>query len=52
VLQGPKDLPRHLLWKVFEGMYRLMVFAETRRRNAVVTENIIAAAWVTDQAPS
>jgi hypothetical protein len=29
-----------------------MVFAETRRRNAVVTENIIAAAWVTDQAPS
>jgi 2-polyprenyl-3-methyl-5-hydroxy-6-metoxy-1,4-benzoquinol methylase len=52
VLQGLKDLPRHLLWKVFEGVYRLMVFAETRRRNAVVTENIIAAAWVTHQASS
>lgn len=52
VLQGPKDLPRHLLWKFFEGMYRLMVFAETRRRHVVVTENIIAAAWLTDQAPS
>jgi 2-polyprenyl-3-methyl-5-hydroxy-6-metoxy-1,4-benzoquinol methylase len=52
VLLGPKDLPRHLLWKVFEGMYRLMVFAETGRRNVVVTESIIAAAWLTDQAPS
>ncbi len=52
VLQGFTDLPRHLLWKVFEGIYRLMVFAETRRRRVVVTENIIAAAWVAEPGPS
>lgn len=45
VLLGLGDLPRHLLWKFFEIVYRLMVFAETGRRHAVVTENIIAAAY-------
>lgn len=48
VLQGPKDLPRHLLWTVVERLYRLMVYAETRRRNVIVTENIIATARVAD----
>jgi 2-polyprenyl-3-methyl-5-hydroxy-6-metoxy-1,4-benzoquinol methylase len=45
ILLGPGDLPRHLLWKFFETVYRLMIFAETGRRHAVVTENIIAAGY-------
>lgn len=43
VLHGPKDLPRHLLWLVLERMYKVLVFAETGRRHAIVTESIIAA---------
>jgi 2-polyprenyl-3-methyl-5-hydroxy-6-metoxy-1,4-benzoquinol methylase len=39
-----KDLPRQALWRCLEAVYKLMVFAETGRRWAVVTESIIAAA--------
>jgi 2-polyprenyl-3-methyl-5-hydroxy-6-metoxy-1,4-benzoquinol methylase len=39
-----KDLPRQALWRCLEAAYKLMVFAETGRRWAVVTESIIAAA--------
>ncbi|MBA3658518.1 MAG: class I SAM-dependent methyltransferase [Gemmatimonadales bacterium] len=44
VLRGPRDLPRHLLWKCVEVGYKLLVFAETGRAGAVVTESIIAVA--------
>lgn len=43
-LHGIKDFPRHALWKCLQVFYRLLVFAETGRRNAVVTESIIALA--------
>jgi SAM-dependent methyltransferase len=46
MLLGLGDLPRHLLWKGFEMLYRLMIYAETGRRGAVVTESIIASAEV------
>jgi 2-polyprenyl-3-methyl-5-hydroxy-6-metoxy-1,4-benzoquinol methylase len=39
-----KDIPRQLLWRCLEVAYKLMVFAETGRRWAVVTESIIATA--------
>jgi hypothetical protein len=39
-----KDIPRQMLWRCLEAVYRLMVFAETGRRWAVVTESIIAMA--------
>lgn len=38
------DLPRQVLWRCLEVVYKLMVFAETGRRWAIVTESIIAAA--------
>ena len=39
-----RDLPRQALWRCLEVLYKLMVFAETGRRWAIVTESIIAAA--------
>ncbi|MBA3521646.1 MAG: class I SAM-dependent methyltransferase [Gemmatimonadales bacterium] len=39
-----KDFPRQILWRCLEAAYKLMVFAETGRRWAVVTESIIAVA--------
>ncbi len=39
-----RDLPRQMLWRCLEIVYKLMVFAETGRRWAVVTESVIAAA--------
>jgi len=44
VLRGPRDLPRHLLWKCVQNLYRMLVFAETGRRGVIVTEGIIALA--------
>lgn len=43
-LRGPRDLPRHVLWTCLQVFYRLLVFAETGRGDAVVTESIIAVA--------
>jgi SAM-dependent methyltransferase len=42
VLQGPRDIPRHLLWKGVEALYKLLAYAETGRRRVIVTQNIIA----------
>jgi 2-polyprenyl-3-methyl-5-hydroxy-6-metoxy-1,4-benzoquinol methylase len=39
-----KDIPRQILWRCMEAVCKLMVFAETGRRWAVVTESIIATA--------
>lgn len=39
-----RDLPRQALWRCLEVLYKLMVYAETGRRWAIVTESIIAAA--------
>jgi len=44
VLGGMRDLPRHLLWKCVQSVYRMLVFAETGRRGVIVTEGIIAVA--------
>jgi cyclopropane fatty-acyl-phospholipid synthase-like methyltransferase len=44
VLQGMRDLPRHLLWKAVETLYKVLVYAETGRRRAIVTEDLIAIA--------
>jgi SAM-dependent methyltransferase len=44
VLQGVRDLPRHLLWKAVELFYRVLAYAETGRRRVIVTEGIIAVA--------
>jgi len=45
-----RDLPRQVLWRCLEVVYKLMVFAETGRRWAIVTESIIAAARHTAEA--
>jgi 2-polyprenyl-3-methyl-5-hydroxy-6-metoxy-1,4-benzoquinol methylase len=54
VLQGARGLPRHLLWKGVEAFYKMLVYAETGRRHAIVTEGIIAMATVgpADGAPA
>lgn len=44
VLQGLRDLPRHLIWKAVETFYKVLVYAETGRRRAIVTEGLIAIA--------
>jgi 2-polyprenyl-3-methyl-5-hydroxy-6-metoxy-1,4-benzoquinol methylase len=44
VLQGARDVPRHLLWKCVEAFYKMLAFAETGRRRVIVTEGIIAIA--------
>jgi hypothetical protein len=44
VLRGVRDVPRQLLWKCLEAVYKVLVFAETGRRRVIVTESIIAMA--------
>ena len=39
-----KDIPRQMLWRCLEAVYRLVVFVETGRRWAVDTESIMAMA--------
>lgn len=46
VAQGIRDLPRHLLWRCVEAFYKMLAYAETGRRNVIVTEGIIAMATV------
>jgi 2-polyprenyl-3-methyl-5-hydroxy-6-metoxy-1,4-benzoquinol methylase len=46
VLQSARGLPRHLLWKCVEAFYKTLAYAETGRRDVIVTEGIIAMASV------
>jgi 2-polyprenyl-3-methyl-5-hydroxy-6-metoxy-1,4-benzoquinol methylase len=51
VLHGVRDIPRQMLWKCVEAVYKLLVFAETGRRRVIVTEGIIAVATPDPSAP-
>lgn len=43
--------PHFLLWKGVEAFYRLLLYAETGRRRAIVTESIIVVAAPREAAP-
>ena len=42
--RGPRSWPRFLAWLVVERCYRFMLWAESGKRHAVVTQNLIATA--------
>jgi 2-polyprenyl-3-methyl-5-hydroxy-6-metoxy-1,4-benzoquinol methylase len=46
VRQSLRDLPRHLLWKCVEAFYKTLAYAETGRRDVIVTEGIITMATI------
>lgn len=44
VLNGLRSVPRLLLWKCAEALYKLLLYAETGSGKKIVTQNVIAVA--------